>query len=192
MTGAPRPITGRCLCGGVTYSADTEPVVQAVCHCADCQRQTGNPFSVIVGVPRAAFNVEGARPPSSATMVDNPAEGSGIFFLLAAPRPSPSPRWGRSRIGLKKGGGRTTHPRAAAGGGLYNPAAPPSPPLPEPPPQRARHTPKTPRLPGGHPAGRRLAGSCGRPPGPGRPRPAPPPRPPPPRYGADSGCGGAS
>jgi hypothetical protein len=51
----------------VTYSADAEPVVQAVCHCTDCQRQTGNPCSVIVGVPRAAFNVEGSTIASFAT-----------------------------------------------------------------------------------------------------------------------------
>ena len=51
MATAPKPITGRCLCGAVTYSADAEPVIQAACHCTDCQRQTGNPFSVIVGVP---------------------------------------------------------------------------------------------------------------------------------------------
>lgn len=55
----PRPLTGRCLCGAVSYSADAEPVVQAVCHCADCQRQTGGPYSVIIGVPRAALHVEG-------------------------------------------------------------------------------------------------------------------------------------
>jgi len=35
-------------------------VVQAICHCVDCQRQTGSPFTVFVGVPRAAFNVEGS------------------------------------------------------------------------------------------------------------------------------------
>jgi hypothetical protein len=67
MSDAPKPITGRCLCGGVTYSADAEPVVQAVCHCTDCQRQTGNPFSVIVGVPRAAFSVEGSSLATFAT-----------------------------------------------------------------------------------------------------------------------------
>jgi hypothetical protein len=59
MPAAPRPITGRCLCGAVTYSADAEPAIQAVCHCTDCQRQTGGPFSVIVAVPAAAFAVEG-------------------------------------------------------------------------------------------------------------------------------------
>ena len=40
MAGAPKPITGRCLCGAVTYSVDADPVIQAACHCTDCQRQT--------------------------------------------------------------------------------------------------------------------------------------------------------
>jgi hypothetical protein len=68
MAAVPRPITGRCLCGNVTYSADAEPVLQAACHCTDCQRQTSSPFSVIVGVPRAAFNVEGDTLASFATI----------------------------------------------------------------------------------------------------------------------------
>jgi hypothetical protein len=59
MSEVPQPITGRCLGGGVTYSVDATPVVQAVCHCTDCQRQTGNPFSVVVGVPRAELQVQG-------------------------------------------------------------------------------------------------------------------------------------
>jgi hypothetical protein len=67
MTGPPKQITGRCLCGGVTYSAEAEPIVQAVCHCTDCQRQTGSPFTVFVGVPRSAFKVEGDTIASFAT-----------------------------------------------------------------------------------------------------------------------------
>ena len=59
MSGESSPITGRCLCGSITYSADAEPVVQAICHCDDCQRQTGGPFTVVVGVPRSALTVEG-------------------------------------------------------------------------------------------------------------------------------------
>jgi hypothetical protein len=93
MAAAPRPITGRCLCGGVTYSADAEPVIQAVCHCTDCQRQTGNPFSVIVAVPRAAFDVEGDTLASFATIgTDHGGEternfcsacGSPVFSMAA-------------------------------------------------------------------------------------------------------------
>lgn len=93
MTGAPKPLTGRCLCGGVRYSADAEPVVQAVCHCTDCQRQTGDPFSVIVGVPRAALNVEGSTLASFATTGEDhggetqrnfcSACGSPVFSIAA-------------------------------------------------------------------------------------------------------------
>jgi hypothetical protein len=93
MAGAPNPITGRCLCGGVTYRAEAEPVIQAACHCTDCQRQTGNPFSVIVGVPRAALEVEGTTLASFTTIGEDhggetqrsfcSACGSPLFSLAA-------------------------------------------------------------------------------------------------------------
>ena len=59
MTDVPRPLTGRCLCGSVTYSADAEPIAQGGCHCEDCQRQSGSPFSVFIAVPLDSFTVEG-------------------------------------------------------------------------------------------------------------------------------------
>jgi hypothetical protein len=93
MPDAPKPITGRCLCGGVTYSVDAEPLIQAACHCTDCQRQTGNPFSVVVGVPRAALNVEGSTLASYVTIGEDhggeternfcSACGSPIFSFAA-------------------------------------------------------------------------------------------------------------
>jgi hypothetical protein len=52
-------LSGSCLCGAVTYSCSADPLFTAVCHCADCQKQTGTAFSVIVGVPRDAFEVKG-------------------------------------------------------------------------------------------------------------------------------------
>ena len=52
-------LDGACLCGGVTYSCDADPVATAVCHCTECQRQTGTSFSIIVAVPRDALHVEG-------------------------------------------------------------------------------------------------------------------------------------
>src|SRR3954454_15014679 len=93
MPDAPRPITGRCLCGAVTYSADADPVVQAACHCTDCQRQTGNPFSVIVAVPRATLSVEGNTISSFVTIGEDhggetersfcSACGSPVFSIAA-------------------------------------------------------------------------------------------------------------
>lgn len=52
-------VSGRCLCGGVTYSSDDEPLAQMLCHCTNCQRQTGTAFSVVIAVPTASFHVEG-------------------------------------------------------------------------------------------------------------------------------------
>jgi hypothetical protein len=71
MPGAPRPITGRCLCGGVSYSVDAEPVWQGVCHCSNCQRQTATAFSAVVGVPSQAMTVEG----NTLASFNTPSEG---------------------------------------------------------------------------------------------------------------------
>lgn len=33
--------SGRCLCGGVTFSVSAAPIAMGQCHCVDCQRATG-------------------------------------------------------------------------------------------------------------------------------------------------------
>src|SRR4051812_29336440 len=52
-------LDGSCLCGKVTYRCEADPVATAVCHCTECQRQTGTSFSLVVAVPRDALVVEG-------------------------------------------------------------------------------------------------------------------------------------
>ena len=52
-------ISGGCLCGSVRYSTEAEPAMVAVCHCPDCQKQSGSPFSVNVLVPGAEIAWEG-------------------------------------------------------------------------------------------------------------------------------------
>ena len=52
-------IAGGCLCGKVRYSANAEPAFVGVCHCKDCQKFSGSAFAVVVGVPEAAFLVQG-------------------------------------------------------------------------------------------------------------------------------------
>ena len=50
---------GGCLCGAVRYSVAAEPVMQAVCHCKNCQCQAGSGWSMIMGVPAAALAITG-------------------------------------------------------------------------------------------------------------------------------------
>ena len=52
-------ITGSCLCGKVRYSADVEPMFTGVCHCRNCQKESGGAFAVVVGVPQSAMTVQG-------------------------------------------------------------------------------------------------------------------------------------
>lgn len=52
-------LNGSCLCGNVQYSTLAEPLMTAVCHCGDCQKQSGSAFSVNVLVPADGFEVEG-------------------------------------------------------------------------------------------------------------------------------------
>ena len=54
-----REIVGGCLCGKVRYSATADPAIVAVCHCKNCQRQSGTAFTTIVGVPKEALKVTG-------------------------------------------------------------------------------------------------------------------------------------
>jgi hypothetical protein len=51
--------SGRCLCGAIQYEGDTEIKSTSVCHCTDCQRQTGTTSSLVIEVVEEAFIVSG-------------------------------------------------------------------------------------------------------------------------------------
>lgn len=53
------PMTGGCLCGAVRYVAEGEPLMQAVCHCKNCQRQAGSGWSMIIALPLDAVAITG-------------------------------------------------------------------------------------------------------------------------------------
>lgn len=48
---------GGCQCGSVRYRIEEEPLGLAVCHCRDCQRQSGSAFAMSLDVPREAFRL---------------------------------------------------------------------------------------------------------------------------------------
>lgn len=51
--------TGKCLCGAISYETQAEPLMQAVCHCKNCQRQAGSALSIIVGYPEGTVAISG-------------------------------------------------------------------------------------------------------------------------------------
>ena len=51
--------TGGCLCGAVRYVISAEPLMQALCHCKNCQRQAGSGWSMIIGLPETGLAITG-------------------------------------------------------------------------------------------------------------------------------------
>jgi hypothetical protein len=51
-------VVGGCLCGGVRYASEAEPVLTALCHCRHCQKQTSSAFSVLVALPKGSLRTE--------------------------------------------------------------------------------------------------------------------------------------
>ncbi len=51
------PLVGGCQCGSVRYRLDGAPLALAVCHCTECQRQSGSAFGMSLAVPTGAFKL---------------------------------------------------------------------------------------------------------------------------------------
>ena len=53
-------IKGSCLCGTLKYTSEAESATQVVCHCIDCQKQTGTAFSIVSLLQEADLNISGS------------------------------------------------------------------------------------------------------------------------------------
>ena len=54
--------TGGCACGAIRYECDAEPIVMFYCHCRDCQRMSGGPYTPVVYVPAKAVKITKGTP----------------------------------------------------------------------------------------------------------------------------------
>lgn len=48
---------GGCQCGKVRYRLEGHPMALAVCHCTECQRQSGSAFGMSLFVPAQSFRL---------------------------------------------------------------------------------------------------------------------------------------
>ena len=51
--------SGSCLCGEITYQIPEKSMMEAVCHCKNCQKQAGSAFSTLAGIKKSDFKLIG-------------------------------------------------------------------------------------------------------------------------------------
>jgi len=52
-------LSGKCLCGKIKFSADTEIKMMANCHCSDCRAATGAAYGTLLFVAADAVKITG-------------------------------------------------------------------------------------------------------------------------------------
>lgn len=62
---------GRCMCGAVRYEALGDPENASYCHCDDCRRTTGGPYTVGVLVKLADLRIVSGTVKGYTTIADS-------------------------------------------------------------------------------------------------------------------------
>lgn len=70
---------GGCLCGALRYEVRGEPLAVSVCHCPDCQGQSGSAFGMSMVVPRDAFRWLSGEPRTWSTVARSGASKDCLF-----------------------------------------------------------------------------------------------------------------
>ncbi len=55
-------VAGGCLCGNIRYETTSEPTLQCLCYCKDCQTVSGAAGYAVYGVPIDSLVVTKGRP----------------------------------------------------------------------------------------------------------------------------------
>ncbi len=71
-------LSGRCLCGKVKFSGDTDIKLMANCHCTDCRAATGAAYATLLFVNEDAITITG-EPKSFTHKADSGADMEKLF-----------------------------------------------------------------------------------------------------------------
>ena len=64
-------VDGRCHCGAIAYTAEVDPELAAICHCADCQCFSGSPFRASVPTKVEDFHLLSGAPKTYVKIADS-------------------------------------------------------------------------------------------------------------------------
>ncbi len=94
---------GGCQCGAIRYEVVGEPRQVVVCHCRDCQRQSGSAFGMTMVVDEAAFRLTRGELKTFASESDAGRAKLGAFCPQCGTRIYHKPEWRRGTISVKPG-----------------------------------------------------------------------------------------
>ena len=96
-------LRGGCQCGGVRYEVTGTPLQLSVCHCTDCQRQSGSAFGMTLVVREEDFRLTGGELKTFASKSDAGRAKLGAFCPDCGTRIYHKPEWRKGMVSVKAG-----------------------------------------------------------------------------------------
>ncbi len=96
-------LTGGCQCGGIRYEVTGAPEQISVCHCTDCQRQSGSAFGMTMVVREDDFHITKGEVKTYASESDAGRDKLGAFCPDCGTRIYHKPEWRKGRVSVKAG-----------------------------------------------------------------------------------------
>ena len=104
MTAHPNPVmTGGCQCGAVRYELRGAPERVVVCHCRDCQRQTGSAFGMTMPVRREDFTLVAGKLKTYRRIAESGRPNIGAFCGDCGSRIYNEPSYVEGMLNIKPG-----------------------------------------------------------------------------------------
>jgi hypothetical protein len=95
--------TGGCQCGEVRYEVVGTPRKLIVCHCTDCQRQSGSAFGMTLVVNEAGFRLTQGEVKTFASTSAAGRAKLGAFCPQCGTRIYHKPEWRPGTVSVKPG-----------------------------------------------------------------------------------------
>ena len=97
-------ITGGCFCKKIRYTATIDLKAVTICHCTDCQLNSGTAYGVVVGVTNEEFILEDGKLTYFEKIADSGARRSLAFCSTCGTRSYAKPADGKpGRFGIRVG-----------------------------------------------------------------------------------------
>jgi hypothetical protein len=96
-------LTGGCQCGGIRYEITGAPQQVVVCHCMDCQRQSGSAFGMTLVVKEEDFRLTEGELKTFSSKSDAGRAKLGAFCPGCGTRIYHKPEWRKGKVSVKPG-----------------------------------------------------------------------------------------